>query len=135
MLLPWLLISGGSSQLGIRYAFCAVSIRKRSSLTGVFSGAPRERQSGSNSFSASGSITAPERMCAPISEPFSRTHTPISRPAARGELLEADSRREPRRASADDDHVVRHGFALHEPFPRAFWQWTHYNYLSPSASP
>ncbi len=44
-----------------------------------------------------------------------------------GKLLEADRRRQPRRAPADDDDVVGHDFALHEPFPRAFWHCTHYN--------
>ncbi len=48
---------------------------KRSSLTGVSSGAPLSFQSGISSFSARGSITAPERMCAPISAPFSIRQT------------------------------------------------------------
>ena len=72
-------------------------IRKRSSVTGVSSGAPRAFQSGKSSVSARGSMTAPDRMCAPTSEPFSSTHTETSRAAARGELLQADRRREARR--------------------------------------
>ena len=53
-----------------------------SRLTGVFSGAPLSFQSGISSLSARGSKTAPERMCAPTSEPFSTTQTLISPPAA-----------------------------------------------------
>jgi hypothetical protein len=60
--------------------------RKRSFVTGVFSGAPFSFQSGISSEIARGSITAPDRMCAPISEPFSSTHTERSA----GELLQAD---------------------------------------------
>jgi hypothetical protein len=56
----------------------SVRKRKRSSVTGVLSGAPLSFQSGMSSEIARGSITAPERMCAPISEPFSSTHTEVS---------------------------------------------------------
>src|SRR6185295_219803 len=49
--------------------------RKRSPLTVVLSGAPFSFQPGISSEIARGSITAPDRMCAPISEPFSSTHT------------------------------------------------------------
>src|SRR4051812_25034162 len=52
--------------------------RKRSRLTGALSGAPFAFQSGKSSASARGSITAPERMCAPTSEPFSSTQTEVS---------------------------------------------------------
>jgi hypothetical protein len=44
-------------------------------VTGWFSGAPRSFQSGISSVMARGSITAPDRMCAPGSEPFSSTTT------------------------------------------------------------
>ena len=54
-------------------------------------------------------MTAPERMWAPISEPFLE-HADR---ACRGELLQADRRREARRAAADDDDVVLHRFAAH----------------------
>src|SRR5471030_3474433 len=50
--------------------------------TGVLSGAPSAFQSGNSSFRARGSNTAPERMCAPTSEPFSTTQTLISLPAS-----------------------------------------------------
>ncbi len=46
-----------------------------SCVTGWFSGAPRSFQSGNSSVIARGSITAPERMCAPGSLPFSSTTT------------------------------------------------------------
>ncbi len=49
-----------------------------SPVTGVLSGAPSSFQSGNSSFSARGSNTAPERMWAPTSEPFSTTQTLIS---------------------------------------------------------
>ena len=51
-----------------------------SSVTGWFRGAPRSFQSGNNSVSARGSMMAPDRMCAPGSEPFSSTTTETSRP-------------------------------------------------------
>ncbi len=56
----------------------AVRNRKRSSAAGVSSGAPFSRQSGISSFSARGSITAPDRICAPISLPFSTRQTEAS---------------------------------------------------------
>ena len=55
-----------------------VKKQKRSSATCVSSGAPLSFQSGINSFNALGSITAPDRIWAPISEPFSRTQTLVS---------------------------------------------------------
>jgi hypothetical protein len=42
--------------------------------------AQSSRQSGSSSSSARGSTTAPDRICAPTSEPFSRMHTESSCP-------------------------------------------------------
>ena len=47
-------------------------------VAGVFKGAPLSFQSGNSSFKAVGSKTFPESICAPISDPFSRTHTEIS---------------------------------------------------------
>ena len=81
-------------------------------MTGALSGAPSSFQLGNSSLSARGSMTAPDRMCAPTSEPFSSTQTPISTPAFCGELLEADRRREAGGAAADDDDVVLHRFAF-----------------------
>ena len=52
------------------------------SVTGVFKGAPLACQSGMSSLSARGSMTAPDKMCAPTSEPFSSTQTLTSRPAS-----------------------------------------------------
>ena len=52
-----------------------------SPVTGWRIGAPVSFQSGSNSFNARGSMTAPLRMCAPGSLPFSRTTTETSLPA------------------------------------------------------
>ena len=49
-------------------------------LTGVSSGAPCACQSGTSSERPFGSITAPDRMWAPTSAPFSSTHTDTSRP-------------------------------------------------------
>ncbi len=62
--------------------------------------------------SAIGSITAPDRMCAPISEPFSSTHTESSAPRSAAQLLEPDRGRETRRPAADHDHVVLHRLAF-----------------------
>ena len=46
----------------------------------ILSGAPSSFQFGNSSVSATGSITAPLRMCAPGSEPFSSTTTDTSLP-------------------------------------------------------
>ena len=53
---------------------------KRSSDTAVLSGAPLLFQSGISSLIPMGSMTAPDKICAPTSEPFSRTQTEISEP-------------------------------------------------------
>jgi hypothetical protein len=47
-------------------------------VTGWLSGAPFSFQSGISSLSARGSMIAPDMMCAPGSEPFSRTTTDTS---------------------------------------------------------
>jgi hypothetical protein len=47
-------------------------------VTGWVSGAPFSFQSGISSLIARGSMIAPDRMCAPGSEPFSRTTTETS---------------------------------------------------------
>ena len=51
-------------------------------------------------------MTAPERICAPTSEPFSTTTTEV----VRRKLLEPDGSGETRRPGADDDHVELHRF-------------------------
>ena len=86
--------------------------RKRSSVTGWLSGAPCSFQSGKSSASARGSITAPDRMCAPTSEPFSTTQTENPRRRAARELLQPDRRGEPRGAGAHDHDVVLHRFTF-----------------------
>src|SRR3954470_5339534 len=58
----------------------SVRKRKRSSVTAVLRGAPLSFQSGKSSASPRGSITAPERICAPTSDPFSTTQTEKSLP-------------------------------------------------------
>ncbi len=45
-----------------------------------------------------GSMTAPERICAPTSEPFSSTQTLTSLARLRRQLFEPDRRRQARRA-------------------------------------
>ena len=52
-------------------------------------------------------MTAPERMCAPTSEPFSTTTTEISG----RDLLEPDRGGKARRPGADDHDVEFHRFA------------------------
>ena len=52
----------------------------RSSVTAVVKGAPSSFQFGNSSSSARGSMTAPDRMCAPSSPPFSSTQTDTSWP-------------------------------------------------------
>ena len=66
----------GTIQCGASCDFSA-DIKKYvlSSVTGTFKGAPSSFQFGKSSLIARGSSTAPERICAPTSEPFSTTHT------------------------------------------------------------
>jgi hypothetical protein len=73
-----LFISRGIRKLGKRKAPVLLKNRNWSSLTCVSSGAPFSFQSGMSSFSPIGSITAPDRMWAPISEPFSIRQTDTS---------------------------------------------------------
>ena len=81
------------ARVGRRTARVAVRYMKRSSVAGVVSSGMSSRQSGSSSSSARGSITAPERMWAPISPPFSdQAHRRLGR-----ELLELDGRSQARR--------------------------------------
>ena len=68
----------GSSQCGV-VVDCVLPRKSTSSpVTRWFSGAPRSFQSGKSSVIARGSITAPDKMCAPGSLPFSSTTTEIS---------------------------------------------------------
>src|SRR6202789_3659271 len=63
-------------KFGKRIAPDFVIQKKRSVLTWVFSGqSASSRQSGTSLSSDTGSITAPDRICAPTSEPFSTTTT------------------------------------------------------------
>ncbi|CFW31723.1 Uncharacterised protein [Bordetella pertussis] len=73
--MPSLWKQAGSSQLGVERAPVALRKRNLSCVTGTFSGAPFSFQSGISSVRACGSMTAPDRICAPSSEPFSRTQT------------------------------------------------------------
>ena len=93
----------------------------RSSVTSVLSGAPSSFQFGINSVSARGSITAPDRMCAPSSPPFSSTQTDDFLALFGGQLLEADRRRQAGGAAADDDDVVFHRFAWTVLFENIDW--------------
>jgi hypothetical protein len=71
-----LCIQPGVSQCGTESLPRRVRNQWRLSVTGTAaSGQSRARQSGINSSSARGSTTAPERICAPISLPFSSTQT------------------------------------------------------------
>ena len=71
-------------------------------------GAPFSFQSGMSSLRAIGSMTAPDRIWAPTSEPFSSTQTEISR----GKLFQADGGGKTGRTGADDDDIILHRFAL-----------------------
>src|SRR5688572_20667712 len=72
MKLPWFFIGGGSGSL---YDFVFVRYRNSSSPAGMHTGGGLLRHSGSSASSGPGSITAPERMCAPIADAFSITQT------------------------------------------------------------
>ncbi len=67
-------------------------------------GASIVRQSGSSASRPDGSSTAPDRICAPTSDPFSSTTTDRSGI----ELLQPDRRRQARGAGAHDHHVIVH---------------------------
>src|SRR3546814_15934184 len=72
MKLPWLLIVGG---VGSRQPPVLLSSHNSSLPAGTQIGGGLSRQPGSSSSSGPGSITAPERMCAPMVDDFSLTHT------------------------------------------------------------
>ena len=72
----------GMSQAGVFLVPVSDRNNTSSPVTGCDSGAPSAFQFGSSSVMARGSITAPDRMCAPGSEPFSSTTTDTSLPAA-----------------------------------------------------
>jgi hypothetical protein len=79
-----------------------------SSRTGTVIGAPLAFQSGISWLRPTGSRTAPDRICAPTSEPFSSTTTF----EIRVDLFQPDRRRQARGARAHDDDVVFHAFAF-----------------------
>src|SRR3546814_12400627 len=75
MKLPWLLIVGG---VGSRQPPVLLSSHNSSLPAGTQIGGGLSRQPGSSSSSGPGSITAPERLCAPMVDDFSITHTDSS---------------------------------------------------------
>ena len=79
--------------------------------TSVDTGAPSAFQSGISSLSAIGSMTAPERICAPTSEPFSMTQTDDLAAGGLRELFQADRGGEPGRPCAHDHDVELHALA------------------------
>jgi hypothetical protein len=74
--------AAGSRKLGMRNADFSPKNIIASSVTGWFSGAPISFQFGNSSVIAIGSMMAPDRMCAPGSEPFSSTTTETSLPCS-----------------------------------------------------
>jgi hypothetical protein len=61
---------------------------------------------------ARGYITAPDRMCAPTSEPFSTMHTLTSCPRSMASCFRADRRGEAGGACAHHDYVILHRFTF-----------------------
>ena len=80
----------------------------RSLLTGVVNGAPRCFQSGISSSRARVSSTAPERMWAPISEPFSNRQTLMSRSCCCARVLRCMAVARPAGPPPTNDHVIFH---------------------------
>ena len=68
--------------VGMRKLPVSVRNMNLSAVTGVSSGAPRSFQSGISSFRLRGSRTAPDRIWAPTSLPFSIRHTSMFLPAS-----------------------------------------------------
>jgi hypothetical protein len=56
-------------------------------------------------------MMAPDKMCAPGSEPFSSTTTDTSVPFSAASCLRRMAVAKPAGAATDDHHVVFHGFA------------------------
>ena len=77
MKLPWLCICGGAIGDFIARSLSR-SHQNSSFVTGTQIGGGFLPHSGSSAFSGSGSITAPDRICAPIVDAFSITQTRIS---------------------------------------------------------
>lgn len=73
MKLPWLRMPGGTT--GNLRALSLPRNQNSSSVAATQIGGGRSRQPGSKASSGPGSITAPERMCAPMVLDFSITHT------------------------------------------------------------
>ena len=76
--LPWFDISRGIGQFGTRTWPCSPRMKKLSVVTSVVTGAPLAFQSGISRSRPTVSRTAPDRICAPISEPFSKSTTESS---------------------------------------------------------
>jgi len=77
---PLLCRNGGVHRCGSVIFFFGDSTQCRFSVTGTSASGQSSRQSGSSSSRLRGSITAPDRMCAPTSDPFSSTQTLRSAP-------------------------------------------------------
>lgn len=72
-------------------------------VSGWFGGAPCASLSGNSPVLALGSITVPERMCAPGWEPFSGHDGQVT-----AQLLVADRSSQNRRPCAKNDHIMVH---------------------------
>ena len=75
----------------------------------VLIGAPFSLQSGMSSSMQIGSITAPDRICAPVSDSFSMSET---MPSFGRELFQADGGIKTRGAATDDNDVMFDAFPL-----------------------
>ena len=106
--------AAAAAACGMRYALSRVRIRKRSSVTGVSSGAPCAFQSGISSFErARIDDGAGQDVRADLRALLEHAHGRSRATCSRGELLQADRRGEPGGTAADDHHVVLHRFARH----------------------
>ena len=105
MKLPWLFMPGGT--IGDFVPPVLLSSQNSSSVAGTQIGGGASRQPGSSASSGPGSITAPDRMCAPMVGAF-LDHADAD---VGIELLEPDRERQSGRARADGDDVVFHDVA------------------------
>src|SRR3954467_8336240 len=107
MKLPWLCICGGTiGDLMPRAPSC--KNQNSSFVTGTQIGGGFLPHSGRSAFRGSGSMTAPERICAPIVEAFSITQTRISGFSCFSRIANA----RPAGPRADGHDVVFHDVAL-----------------------
>ena len=115
-------MNGGIGQLGRRISPAGPRTKNLSSVTSVSTGAPLDFQSGISRLRPTGSMTAPDKICAPTSEPFSKTTTEMSLPVSMASCFKrmaAESPAGPAPTITQSNSIASRG-GIAAPF-RAMW--------------